>query len=82
MSDSQPQTQPQTQGPSQSAWKPWLHSLVVVAVTAFVTALATGLEDPRVFNASASGLEHIAINSGIASIVAVAALLKKSPLPS
>lgn len=65
----------------ESPMKTWIHSIVAAAIAAFSTSVTAAIADPSSFNFSAKGFEHIAAVGGLSAVVAVLALLKKSPLP-
>lgn len=62
-------------------WKSWLHSILAAAIGAVSTGISTVIVSPQTFNFSHQGLINLAQVSGVSAILAVAAILKKSPLP-
>lgn len=62
-------------------WKPWLHSIVAAAISAAAGSITASIVDPEKFNMTASGLQHLGAFAAINSLLAVALVLKQSPLP-
>lgn len=62
--------------------KAWLHSLVAAAISAAASGVAVVVVDPNTFNFTAAGLQKLGAVCGVSSLLAVAAFLKQSPLPT
>jgi hypothetical protein len=62
--------------------KQWLHGLGAALIGAVATAVPLALADPHDFDFSRHGLIDFARIIGFPAILAVAAYLKQSPLPS
>ena len=62
--------------------KAWLHSLVAAAVSAAASGVTAGVVAPESFNFSGPGLQKLAALCGVNALLAVAAFLKQSPLPT
>lgn len=59
----------------------WIHSIVAAFIGGASSAVSAVLVDPTKFNLTAEGLKHLAAVSLVSGAIAVAALLKSSPLP-
>ena len=62
-------------------WKPWLHSIFAGAISAAAGSITASIVDPEKFNLTRNGLAHLAAFAGINALLAVALILKQSPLP-
>ncbi len=62
-------------------WKPWLHSIVAAAISAAAGSITASIVDPEKFNMTVSGLQHLGAFAILNAILAVALVLKQSPLP-
>lgn len=61
--------------------KVWLHTIVAAAIGAVSAAITTTIASPSTFNFTTVGLQHLATVCGVSALLAVAAVLKQSPLP-
>jgi len=62
--------------------KAWIHSLVAAAISAAASGVTAGIVAPESFNFSGPGLQKLAALCGVNALLAVAAFLKQSPLPT
>ncbi len=62
--------------------KVWIHTLAAGAISAAAAVIPLCIVSPTTFNASAAGLENLLKVCALTALVAVAAILKQSPLPS
>ena len=62
-------------------WKAWLHSILAAAISAAAGSITASIVDPEKFNFTASGLAHIGEFALVNAVLAVALILKQSPLP-
>jgi hypothetical protein len=63
-------------------FKQWLHGLGAAVIGAASAAIPLALGDPHDFNLSRRGLLDFARVVGVPALIAAAAYLKQSPLPS
>lgn len=61
--------------------KAWLHALGAAAIGSAASAVPLCIVSPTTFNASAAGIENLLKVCALSALVAVAAMLKQSPLP-
>lgn len=62
-------------------WKAWLHSLLAAAISSAAGSITASIVDPAKFNFTASGLAHLGEFALVNAGLAVALILKQSPLP-
>lgn len=62
-------------------WKAWLHGILAAAIGAGATGFSTVIVSPQTFNFTHAGLINLAQVCGLSALLAVAAVLKQSPLP-
>lgn len=62
--------------------KAWLHSLVAAAISAAASGVTAGIVAPESFNFTGPGLAKLGALCGVNALLAVAAFLKQSPLPT
>lgn len=62
-------------------FKAWIHSVAAAAIGAVSAAITTTIASPSTFNLTGAGLEHLGAVCGVSALLAVAAVLKQSPLP-
>lgn len=60
----------------------WIHALVATAISAAASGVTAGIVAPDQFNFTHTGIIKLAELCGVNALVAVAAYLKQSPLPS
>lgn len=60
----------------------WIHSLVAAAVSAAASGVTAGVVAPESFNFSGVGLQKLGELCAVNALIAVAAFLKQSPLPT
>ncbi len=61
--------------------KAWLHSILAAAISAAASSVTAGIVDPAKFNFTLSGIEHLGEFALVNAFLAVALILKQSPLP-
>ena len=62
--------------------KAWIHSLVAAAISAAASGVTAAIVAPESFNFSGPGLQKLGAMCGVNALLAVAAFLKQSPLPT
>lgn len=62
-------------------FKAWIHSVAAAAIGAVSAAITTTITSPSTFNFTPDGLKHLGAVCGVSALLAVAAVLKQSPLP-
>lgn len=63
------------------SFKAWIHSLAAAAISSAATALSAIYVDPAKFNFSLAGIKDIGEVAAGAAFIAIAGLLRQSPLP-
>lgn len=62
--------------------KTWVHSIAAAAISSGANAVLVTVVSPSTFNLSGAGLAKLGELIVLSSVVAVALILKQSPLPS
>lgn len=63
-------------------FKAWIHSVAAAAIGAVSAAITTSIASPSTFNLTPDGLKHLGAVCAVSALLAVAAVLKQSPLPA